>query len=61
MTDELESPNNKVSAEADEIDCLFELCKEDFPFITSKQQTINIGKFLTVCALNLFTFLVKGF
>jgi len=47
LTDELESPNNKLSAEADEIDCLFELCKEDFPFITSKQQTINIGKFLT--------------
>ena len=48
MTDEIESQGNELSAEAKDISCLFELCKEDFPFITSKQQTINIGKFLHV-------------
>ena len=44
----MESPNNEMSVEAKEIDCLFELCKEDFPFITTQQQIINIGKFLHV-------------
>jgi hypothetical protein len=48
LTDEMESPNSEMSAEAKEIDCLFELCKEDFPFITSQPQIINIGKFLHV-------------
>ena len=37
-----------MTAEENDIDCLFELCKEDFPFLSSEQQTINIGKFLHV-------------
>ena len=37
-----------MTAEENDIDCLFELCKEDFPFLSSEQQTINIGKFLQV-------------
>ena len=45
MTDEVDTPN---SAEAEEIDCLFELCKEDLPFLNAQEQTLNVGRFLNV-------------
>ena len=48
LTDEIESLDKAMTAEENDIDCLFELCKEDFPFLSSEQQTINIGKFLQV-------------
>jgi len=46
LTDELENVDKAMTAEENDIDCLFDLCKEDFPFLSSEQQTINIGKFL---------------
>ena len=48
LTDELDNVDKAMTAEENDIDCLFELCKEDFPFLSSEQQTINIGKFLHV-------------
>ena len=48
MTEELEGVDKAMTAEEKDIDCLFELCKEDFPFLSSEEQTINIGKFLHV-------------
>ena len=47
LTDEIDL-ERKVSAVEEELDCLFELCKEDFPFLSTEEQTINIGKFLNV-------------
>ena len=31
----------------EEIDLLFDLCKEDFPSLSSQESTINVGVFLT--------------
>ena len=42
LTDEA---NNCSSKEDDDIELLFDLCKDDFP-ISSKEQTVDVKKFL---------------
>ena len=42
LTDEA---NNCSSMEDDDIELLFDLCKDDFP-ISSKEQTVDVKKFL---------------
>lgn len=44
LTDEADS-NNCSSKEDDDIELLFDLCKDDFP-ISSKEQTVDVKKFL---------------
>ena len=43
MSDEADS--NNCSQENDDIELLFDLCKDDFP-ISSKEQTVDVKKFL---------------
>ena len=45
LTDEAEDDQDKGKVE-DETDLLFELCKDDFPALSSLEQTINVGTFL---------------
>ena len=45
MTEEAVDDQNENIEE--EIDLLFDLCKEDFPSLSSQESTINVGVFLT--------------
>ena len=45
LTEEAEDDKNE-NVEV-EIDLLFDLCKEDFPSLSSQEPTINVGVFLT--------------